>query len=206
MGLVRAVLRDGARRNSILVHRAPRTPRGTGGALGIEEILAGLAFLNHTAPDLEFLELAEAAIIAGILDLLAGMLLTQPAREIAHPRRGPDLLTGIAMAAIDGVDQRISELLVRRKHGLARIERRRQRGRNALRAQSSRTLPVEPTMCSAGAPAVCPSKSSKREIRLERTWGASRLVVRKQVGYGTLKQTPGATSTCLPSSKSSEKT
>jgi hypothetical protein len=67
-----------------------------------------------------------------------------------HSRSRPDLIAGIAVNALDGVEQRVRQFRIRRENGPAGRNGRQQGGRNALHAQCCWTLGWEDTTFSAG--------------------------------------------------------
>src|SRR5580704_4906816 len=96
-----------------------------------------------------------------------------------HSRSWPDLIAGIAVNALDGVEQGVGQLRIRRENGPAGRDGRQQGGRNALHAQCCWAW-AEETTFSAGPSAAWASRSSSmRESTVARTWGSGKLVILK---------------------------
>ncbi len=68
------------------------------------------------------------------------MLLAQPARIVAHLGSWPDLIAGIAVNALDRIEQCGGQFRIRRENGTAGRDGRQQGGRNAFHAQCCWTL------------------------------------------------------------------
>ena len=81
------------------------------------------------------------------------MLFAQPAREVTNFWSWPDFIAGIAVEALDRVEQRGGQFRIRRQNGAASRQGRQQGGRNTVRAQCCWTLAEEATTLSAGASA-----------------------------------------------------
>jgi hypothetical protein len=67
-----------------------------------------------------------------------------------HSRSWPDLIAGIAVNALDSVEQRVRKFRIRRENSPAGRDGRQQGGRNTLHAQCCWTLAEEETTFSAG--------------------------------------------------------
>ena len=78
------------------------------------------------------------------------MLLAQPARIVMHSRSWPDLIAGIAVNALDSVEQRSGQFRIRRENSPAGRDGRQQGGRDALHAQCCWALAAEETTFSDG--------------------------------------------------------
>ncbi len=104
--------------------RAPRTARGARGAGGFEHVPArSRSSRSPSRHNSRSSTVAEHARRARRRATAGGVLLAQPAAEIAHARRGPDVAAGRLMAALDRIEQRRRKFGVRRKHGVAGLDR-----------------------------------------------------------------------------------
>jgi hypothetical protein len=197
------VCRERGDRNSIVDHDATRAharPRAAPGRL--EKTLAEPAARFHDrAPQLALLDIAEHAQRRRPRRIAVCMQLEQPAAEIATRGVGQTSRPRIAVSALDASNSAaassafgartvwpaataaIRPAALTAGLRLAGARPRLQRRRRGLR----RAIPR-----SARTPCAAPA-------------ARARFVMRKQLRYGTLKLTPGATSTCLFSSKSSAK-
>ncbi len=124
----RGFVLHGREGNPVLAHRAPRLPGRARRACGFEKAAAPIARIDHHTPQFALFDVAQDPRRAGILELALGMFLAQPAAEFAHARRGPDLMAGVAVASLDGIEQRRCQLGVRRQDGLAGRGGRHQAG------------------------------------------------------------------------------
>src|SRR5882757_768127 len=97
-----------------------------------------------------------------------------------HSRSWPDLIAGIAVNALDGVEQRVGQFRIRRENSPAGRNGRQQGSRNMLHAQCCWTVGLEETTFSAGPSAAWASRSSSmRENTVARTWGSGKFVILK---------------------------
>jgi len=97
-----------------------------------------------------------------------------------HSRSWPDLITGIAMRALDRIEERGGQFRIRRQNCVAGRSGGEQPRRNALRAQCCWTCAGEVTTLSAGpSEAWASSSSSMRVNTVARTFCSGRLVMRK---------------------------
>jgi hypothetical protein len=107
------------------------------------------------------------------------ILFAQPTCKVAHARRRPNLITGIAVRALDGVKERSGQFSVRRKNSAAGRGGGKQAGRNAVRAQCCPTCEA-PTIFNSGRCAAWASSSSSMRVKtVAMIWGSGKLVMRK---------------------------
>jgi len=97
-----------------------------------------------------------------------------------HSRSWPDLIAGIAVSPLHGVEQRAGQFRIRRENSPAGRDGRQQGGRDTLHAQCCWALAAEETTLSDGpCTAWASSSSSIRENTVARTWGSGKLVILK---------------------------
>ena len=77
-----------------------------------------------------------------------------------HSGSWPDRVAGIAVNALDGVEQRVGQFRIRRENDPSGRDGRQQGGRNTLHAQCCWTLTAGETTFSAGPSAAWASRSS----------------------------------------------
>ena len=120
------------------VRRARRAARAA--PAGSRKSVPICAVSITSAPQLALFHLAQQARRDGVVELPLHMLLAQPARIVAHSGSRPDLIAGIAMNALDRIEQCRRQFGIRRENGTAGRDGRQQGGRNAIHAQCCWTL------------------------------------------------------------------